>query len=223
MKIDATTVIAITGATRGIGRATALALAERGARIAVLARDAECAHAGGQTQLAESMRQQIDRMQRQIDYHLAQARAAASGTTPGMRTPIRDSVEGLARAMGRIHAARAIGIDVACDDAHHVRVGREDLDEMLGNLLDNACKWARSRITVRSAQAADAIVISVEDDGPGLANPSNLFVPFFTTKPQGSGIGLVLGRQIAEAHGGTLTLEAREGAHGARAIVTLPI
>ena len=57
---------------------------------------------------------------------------------------------------------------------------------------------------------------------PGLANPSNLFVPFFTTKPQGSGIGLALGRQIAEAHGGTLTLEPRVGARGARATLTLP-
>jgi two-component system nitrogen regulation sensor histidine kinase NtrY len=66
------------------------------------------------------------------------------------------------------------------------------------------------------------VAVYIDDEGPGLANPSNLFVPFFTTKPQGSGIGLVLGRQIAEAHGGTLTLEPGPGAKGARATVNLP-
>ena len=71
-------------------------------------------------------------------------------------------------------------------------------------------------------QNSHRVSVYIEDEGPGLANPSNLFVPFFTTKPQGSGIGLVLGRQIAEAHGGTLTLEPRTGAKGARATVTLP-
>jgi signal transduction histidine kinase len=63
----------------------------------------------------------------------------------------------------------------------------------------------------------------VEDDGPGLANPSNVFVPFYTTKPSGTGIGLVLCRQIAEGHGGTVTLENRVDGHGCRATVRLPL
>ena len=75
------------------------------------------------------------------------------------------------------------------------------------------CEWAGSR-------NGHHVAVYIDDEGPGLANPSNLFVPFFTTKPQGSGIGLVLGRQIAEAHGGTLTLEPRPGAKGARATVS---
>jgi signal transduction histidine kinase len=66
------------------------------------------------------------------------------------------------------------------------------------------------------------VEVWVEDEGLGLANTSNLFVPFFTTKPGGSGIGLVLSRQIAEAHGGALTLENRRGARGCEARLRLP-
>ena len=67
------------------------------------------------------------------------------------------------------------------------------------------------------------VEVTVDDEGPGLPDPGNLFVPFFTTKANGSGIGLVLNRQIAEAHGGAVTLEPRLGARGARARLRLPI
>jgi signal transduction histidine kinase len=73
------------------------------------------------------------------------------------------------------------------------------------------------------ATDGDYIDVFVDDDGPGLSNTNNLFVPFFTTKPGGSGIGLVLSRQIAEGHGGSLSLENRTDSRGCRARLRLPI
>ena len=93
--------------------------------------------------------QQVERMRRQVDYHLAHARAAASGGKSGARTSIRESADGLVRALLRLHAARGLAFDVHVDPSHTVRCEREDLDEMLGNLLDNACKWARTRVVSR--------------------------------------------------------------------------
>jgi two-component system, NtrC family, nitrogen regulation sensor histidine kinase NtrY len=107
-----------------------------------------------------------------------------------------------------------------------VQADPDQMEQLLINLMRNAVDAALETggsVTVGWQQNSHRVSVYIEDDGPGLANPSNLFVPFFTTKPQGSGIGLVLGRQIAEAHGGTLTLEPRAGAKGARATVTIPL
>jgi two-component system nitrogen regulation sensor histidine kinase NtrY len=79
------------------------------------------------------------------------------------------------------------------------------------------------RVTVGWSVEGGSVQIVVEDEGPGLTDTANLFVPFYTTKPKGSGIGLVLSRQVAEAHGGSLTLENREGVEGARAQLTIPL
>ena len=102
----------------------------------------------------------------------------------------------------------------------------DQIEQLLINLMRNAAdaclEVGGGTVTVSWRRMRAGIEIAVEDEGPGLANTSNLFVPFFTTKPGGSGIGLVLCRQIAEGHGGSLTLENRKDARGCLARLTLP-
>jgi len=100
------------------------------------------------------------------------------------------------------------------------------LEQLLINLVRNAVDASmetRGRVDVGWQQKNGQVEVWVRDEGPGLASTANLFVPFFTTKTQGSGIGLVLSRQIAEAHGGTLTLENRQQLRGCEARLRLPL
>jgi nitrogen fixation/metabolism regulation signal transduction histidine kinase len=107
-----------------------------------------------------------------------------------------------------------------------VRGDSDQLEQLLINIFRNAVDAAVETgggVGVRWHVSDDALEVSVDDDGPGLQSTANLFVPFFTTKPGGSGIGLALSRQIAETHGGSLNLSNRPDARGARATLTLPI
>jgi two-component system nitrogen regulation sensor histidine kinase NtrY len=99
------------------------------------------------------------------------------------------------------------------------------VEQLLINLVHNAVDASletHGGVSIRWQEAADCIEVSVADEGPGIMNPNNLFVPFFTTKPGGSGIGLALSLQIAEAHGGSLSLTNRAGGNGAEAVLRLP-
>jgi signal transduction histidine kinase len=109
-----------------------------------------------------------------------------------------------------------------------IRADGDQLDQLLINLVRNAVDAAREtggavRVGWRVAgEPAPRLEVWIEDEGPGLPETENLFVPFFTTRPEGSGIGLALSRQVAEAHGGRLTLEDRDDARGCRARLFLP-
>jgi signal transduction histidine kinase len=178
--------------------------------LAVLAQEAERADANGHHDVAATVSQQVDRMRRQVDYHLAHARAAASGATPGTRCSLLASADGLSRTLQRLYDGRGIAIDVRVAADHVVRGQREDVDEMLGNLLDNACKWARSRVAIESSTTALGILITVDDDGPGLL-PSmwesvlQRGVRADEAAP-GSGFGLAIVRDLAELYGGSIAL-----------------
>jgi signal transduction histidine kinase len=192
--------------------------------LAILAQDGHRAAALGQLQLADSIRQQVDRMRRQIHSHLTQARAAA-GVLPGIHTGVADAARGLARTMERLYAARALSVVVDVPDDRRVRVPVEDLEEMLGNLLDNACKWARSQVIVSTALEDDRVTVLVDDDGPGIAAAMRervlrRGVRADETAP-GSGLGLAIVQDLADAYGGSITLEP-SAAGGLRARLTLP-
>jgi nitrogen fixation/metabolism regulation signal transduction histidine kinase len=118
---------------------------------------------------------------------------------------------------GRVRFAAAEGLALRGD--------ADQIQQALINLVRNAVEATPEGappVELRALRGKDAVVFEVEDSGPGVANPDNLFVPFFTTKPGGSGIGLVLARQVAEAHGGTLTLRNRDGASGCLARLVIP-
>ena len=179
--------------------------------LALLASEADRAAAAGHDELAAAIGQQVDRMRRQIDHHLAHARAAASGATPGVRTVVLESAEGLARALTRLYAARNVRIDVGVPPDHAVRATREDLDEMIGNLVDNACKWARSRISISSSADDAMILIDVEDDGVGLPLELRERVLQRGVRADeaapGSGFGLAIVRDLAEVYDGVVRLD----------------
>jgi len=107
-----------------------------------------------------------------------------------------------------------------------IRADAAQIEQALINLVHNAVDAAletRGNVTLGWREKGNCVEVLVEDDGPGIMNPANLFVPFFTTKPDGSGIGLPLSRQIAEAHDGTLVLTNRQNATGAQAVLRLPL
>jgi signal transduction histidine kinase len=121
---------------------------------------------------------------------------------------------------------RRTTVAVHAGPAVTVQADADQLEQLLINIIRNAVDATQTtggHVSIGWELADGRLRIFVDDEGPGLPNTSNLFVPFFTTKPEGSGIGLVLSRQIAEAHGGTLTLENRTPGPGCRALLLLPL
>ncbi|HEY7289711.1 MAG TPA: ATP-binding protein [Vicinamibacterales bacterium] len=140
--------------------------------------------------------------------------------------PKLDSVKVLALVRRIVSVETRLQVNVESSPDIVVRADRDQLEQLLINLVHNAVDAARETkggVSVGWKTVGRHLELWIEDDGAGLPNASNLFVPFYTTKPGGSGIGLVLCRQIAEAHGGTLTLENRAERPGCRAFLRLPL
>ena len=179
--------------------------------LAVLAHEAERAATQGHAELAATILQQVDRMRRQVDYQLAQARVASGHSASSAPVVVQTSAEALARTLARLHAERGLQIAVEVAPELQVRVDREDLDEMLGNLLDNACKWARSRCRIAARRNGDQIAMTVEDDGPGIDVSLRSVVLKRGVRADesapGTGLGLSIVRDLADAYDGGLTLD----------------
>lgn len=184
---------------------------------------------GDRGRLAESVRAQAAAMGRQIDHHLKRARAAGGGLV-GSACEVAPVIGDLVRAMDKIHAGRHIVFATDIAPGLRYRGTAQDLSEMVGNLLDNAAKWAHRRVCVRAApvegdQPRPMLEIRVEDDGPGVAGGEleQLFERgsrLDESKP-GSGLGLAIVRDIAELSGGDIRL-GRAPAGGLCASLRLP-
>ncbi len=176
--------------------------------LSVLASEAET----DSTPLSEQVRRQVDTMRRQVDHYLARARAAGSVNVLGNRTPVAPVVSDLARVLTRIHVERAITIDWTCPPDLYFRGERQDLEEMAGNLMDNACKWAARQVVVTAERDGARFTLTVSDDGPGLSPEDRTRVGTrgerLDESVPGSGLGLAIVRDISKLYAGFLELGA---------------
>ena len=197
--------------------------------LAVLTDEAYRLANRGQAESADVILQQSQRMQRQIDYQIARARAAASRSVPGVVAPVAPVVNNIVAAMKRLYGSKDLQIRSDVEERCVALCDPMDLNEMLANVIDNACKWAARTIAVRGSvdESTNQVVIAVEDDGPGLP-PGSLDVVFrigerLDEQVPGSGLGLPIVRDLAQLYGGEIRLEnAISGGRGLRAILKLP-
>jgi len=174
---------------------------------------------------AQLMAEQLAAMRNAINRHLSQARVAGLSEAIGMRTPVAESVDGLRLSMERLHAGRGLCVETRLPDALLFAGNAEDLEEMLGNLMDNACKWAKNRVLVQGRNLDGRLILTVEDDGPGIAVNAREMVlrrgRRLDESVAGAGLGLDIVRDIAELYRGTLRLEA-SASGGLKAELDLP-
>lgn len=195
--------------------------------LAVLTDEARRLLARGDTEGAAVLTQQTGRMQRQIDFQLARARAAANAGLPGVITQVEPAFASIAAAMRRLYAHRELTIVHTAETELLAAVDPNDLDEMVANLVDNACKWARGVVSIKATRDTPTgqLLITIVDDGPGIpADALNrAFAPgerLDEAKP-GSGLGLAIVRDLATLHGGSVELSnGRNG--GLHAELRLP-
>jgi signal transduction histidine kinase len=181
--------------------------------LSVMGQAAASSTRSADSELAQQVQEQVALARRHIDWHLAHARVAAAQRLPGLRTPLAPVIAGLLRVMERVHAER--GLQVVCEDfpPDWAFAGEsQDLQEMLGNLLENACLWARTAVHVSVTRSDQRLQITLDDDGPGIAPEKRAAVLArgvrLDESTPGSGLGLAIVADLAELYGGELVLES---------------
>lgn len=197
--------------------------------LAVLVNEAKDQSVGEAPNFAKLVTRQSEEMSKQVDHHLRRARAATRGQSIGERTPILETVSSLARTLPRIYRDKDLDIQLDIDEAHVFRGTKRDLEEMVGNLMDNACKWTGGTVRVRISQAEmddGKIALIVEDNGSGLAGDEYETVlkrgERLDEATPGSGFGLSIVNDLARAYKGSLKLDASL-LGGVRATLIVPV
>jgi signal transduction histidine kinase len=179
---------------------------------------------GSDSDLAETVRREAATMQRQVEHHLARARAVGRRGAAQARAKVWDSVEGVSRAVAALYPDARL--DAAGDKLVVARVERQDLDELIGNLLENAAKYGGGSVFVTVERDGAMAEILVEDDGPGISPADrgrviDRGVRLDSGKP-GTGLGLAIVRDVAEIYGGSIGLEESEDLGGLLVRLRLP-
>jgi signal transduction histidine kinase len=174
--------------------------------------------------LADTVCREAIVMRRQVDHHLARARALGRRASAHARATVWESVEAVQRAVDRLY--ENVTVDIAGDHRAQVRVERQDLDEMIGNLVENAAKYGGGRVFVTVEPKNRVVDILVEDDGRGIPQQEREAIfqrgaRLDIDKP-GTGLGLAIVRDVAEIYGGRITLEESEDLGGLLARLSLP-
>lgn len=174
--------------------------------LAVLKNEAK-----GTDRVSEVVRRQTEAMTSNVNHYLKRAQAAAQAEVLGARTEVKEPVEGIARMLERLHRDKGVAIDVDVDAKAVFRGERGDFDELVGNLLENAAKWCKSRINVTVTRNDDGLQVIVDDDGPGLpaehrAKALERGKRLDESEP-GTGLGLSIVTELADIYGGRLHLE----------------
>ncbi len=174
--------------------------------------------------LADTVIRESRVMRRQVDHHLARARAIGRRSSAQARSAVWPSLESVERAVSRLY--ENVTIDIAGDKQAEARVERQDLDELLGNLIENAAKYGQGRVFVTVSVTPECVEIEVEDDGTGIPESERETIfdrgaRLDTGKP-GTGLGLAIVRDVAQIYGGSVTLEESEDLGGLLARLKLP-
>lgn len=167
--------------------------------------------ATGNTPLDDVVRRQTESMRSNVDHYLRRAQAAARAEALGVRTEVKPVVDGLVRLLNRLFEASRIEVSSTVPDGIFLRIEQQDLEEMLGNIMENACKWTKSRVEVSIEAGENALMmIHVDDNGDGLTDAEMAAVVKrgvrLDEKAPGTGLGLSIVTDIAEMNGGQFTL-----------------
>jgi len=181
------------------------------------------------SKLAAIVKKQTGTMNKQVDHHLRRARAATRGQSIGEKTPVADTVNSLVRTLGQIYRDKDFDFQVDIEEGLQFRGAKRDLEEMVGNLLDNACKWTKAKIHVVvevDPKNDTKIRIIIDDDGPGMAknqyeNVLKRGMRLDETTP-GTGFGLSIVNDLAKAYKGLLALD-KSPMGGLRTVLVIPM